>query len=80
MTVKTSAKIGVYVKSNFPKTAGVLTSLHGDRKIAEMARDAGIGDVIKKPFSGETLLFQLSKISERTAQVYRNHTETLILQ
>jgi DNA-binding NtrC family response regulator len=56
------------VKLKFPKILGVLTIFTGDKKFVEEAKKAGISDVIQKPFSGETLLFQLSKIFEREAQ------------
>ena len=57
-----------HVISKFPEMSGVLTTSTDDKKIVEEAKKAGISDVIQKPFSGDTLLFRLSKIFERETE------------
>ena len=52
------------VKSIYPNTAGILTSSYGDRKLLEEAKEAGIRDVIQKPFSADTLVSHLTRLFE----------------
>jgi DNA-binding NtrC family response regulator len=54
-----------HVKSNFKKIIEILTTAHGDSKIAEEAQRAGIRDVIQKPFSAETLVLHLTHLLEK---------------
>ena len=56
------------VKSNFPKTIKILTTSYGDRKLVEAAKEAGISDVIQKPFSAETLMLHLLHLLEPKKQ------------
>ena len=53
------------VKSNFPKTIEILTTCYGDRKLVEEAKEAGIRDVIQKPFSAVTLILHLLQLCEK---------------
>ena len=52
------------VKSNYPNTIRILTTSFEDRKLAEEAKEAGIVDVIQKPFSADTLASHLSQLFE----------------
>ena len=53
-----------HIKSRFPKTEEILTTAYGDRKLVEEAKEAGIRDVIQKPFSAVTFKLRLSQIFE----------------
>ncbi len=68
-----------YVKSNFPKTIEILTTSYGDRKLAEeaKAKEAGIRDVIQKPFSAATLVLHLSDLLEKRLKNERQLSEEL---
>ena len=55
----------IHVKSNFKKTLAILTTSHGDSRIAEEAQKGGIRNVIRKPFSAETLIFHLILLLEK---------------
>ena len=57
-----------HVKSNFPNTIEVLTTSHGDKKLVEEAKKAGIRDVIQKPFSAVALIMHLSQIFEESVK------------
>ncbi len=64
-----------HVKSNFSKTIEILTTFYGDRKLVEEAKEAGIRDVIQKPFSAETLVLHLSQLLEKELRNERNRIE-----
>ena len=66
-----------HVKSNFPKTIEILTTSYGDRKLVEEAKEAGIRDVIQKPFSAVTLVLHLSQIFEKEPENERQRLEDL---
>ena len=53
-----------FVKSNYPNTIGILITSFGDRKLVEEAKEAGIRDVIQKPFSADILVSRLSQLFE----------------
>ena len=57
-----------FVKSNFPQTIGLLTTFCSNKKFVEEAKAAGISKVIQKPFSGESLLLNLSQIFEKASE------------
>ena len=52
------------IKENFPDTIEILTASFANRKLAGEAKDAGIRDVIQKPFSALALTMHLSQILE----------------
>ena len=52
------------IKANFPDTIEVLTTALADKKLVENAKEAGIRDVIQKPFSAVALIMHLSQIFE----------------
>ena len=52
------------IKANFPDTIEILTTSFADRKFAAEAKDAGIRDVIQKPFSAVALSMHLSQLLE----------------
>ena len=56
-----------HVKSSFPKTIEILTTPYDDRELFEEAKEAGIMDVIQKPFSAVTLVIHLSQIFQKRA-------------
>ncbi len=64
-----------HIKSNFSKTIEILTTFYGDRKLVEEAKEAGIRDVIQKPFSAETLVLHLSQLLEKELRNERNRIE-----
>ena len=64
-----------HIKSNFSKTIEILTTFYGDRKLVEEAKEAGISDVIQKPFSAETLVFHLSQLLEKELKIERHRME-----
>jgi two-component system chemotaxis response regulator CheY len=55
----------IHVKSNFKKTIEILTTSYSDRKYIEEAKKAGIRNVIRKPFSAETLILHLFLLLEK---------------
>ena len=54
------------VKANFPDTIEILTTSFADRKLIEDAKEAGIRDVIQKPFSAVAFIIHLSQIFEES--------------
>ena len=52
------------IKSNFPDTIEILTTSFADRNLVEDAKEAGIRDVIQKPFSAVALIMHLSQTLE----------------
>ena len=55
----------IHVKSNFKKTIEILTTSYSDSKYIEEAKKAGIRNVIRKPFSAETLILHLILLLEK---------------
>jgi CheY-like chemotaxis protein len=54
-----------YVKSKFPKMMGILTVSSAERKVIEQAKEAGIREVVLKPFSAMTLVLRIQQIFEK---------------
>jgi CheY-like chemotaxis protein len=52
------------IKTSFPDTIEILTTPFADRKLVEDAKEAGIRDVIQKPFSAVALIMHLSQTLE----------------
>ncbi|MHC4459678.1 MAG: response regulator [Planctomycetota bacterium] len=53
------------VKSSFPKTIEILTTAYDDRKVVKVAKEAGIKDIILKPYSAVALITHLTRLYEK---------------